>query len=97
VVPADDLGTPDQNIKSMLLVSDNGGTNIFDSAAQEVLDNYTNLDIQVRSSNQISKMDEEELHDLIERSDIVIANWLTADADSVFTNLLVKYPDLSNK
>ena len=83
--------------KTMLLISDNGGTNILDSAAKEVLNNYSDVNIQVRSSNQISKMDEEELFNLVNGSDIVIANWLTTDADSVFTNLLVKYPDLSNK
>ena len=83
--------------KSMLLISDNGGTNIFDSAANEVLNNYSNVDIQVRSSNQISTMKEDELYELVDKSDIVIANWLTTDADSVFTNLLLKYPNLSNK
>ncbi len=38
-----------------------------------------------------------ELYTLVETSDIVIINWLTSDADSVFTNLLLKYPNLSNK
>lgn len=85
------------NEKTMLLISDNSGTNIFDSAANEVLNNYSNIDIQVRSSNQISKMDEDELYKLVNSSDIVIANWLTTDADSVFTNLLLKHPNLSNK
>ena len=83
--------------KSMLLISDNGGTNIFDSAANEVLNNYSNVNIQVRSSNQISTMKEDELYELVDKSDIVMANWLTTDADSVFTNLLLKYPNLSNK
>ena len=83
--------------KSMLLISDNSGTNILDSAANEVLKNYSNVDIQVRSSAQISTMNEDELYQLVNRSDIVIANWLTTDADAVFTNLLIKYPDLSNK
>ena len=82
---------------SMLLISDDGGTNIFDSAANEVLSNYSNVNIQVRSSKQISSMDEMELFNLVDGSDIVIANWLTTDADSVFTNLLIKYPNLSNK
>ena len=83
--------------KSMLIISDNGGTNIFDSAANEVLNNYSNVNIQVRSSNQISTMKEDELYELVDKSDIVMANWLTTDADSVFTNLLLKYPNLSNK
>ena len=83
--------------KSVLLISDNGGTNIFDSAATEILKNYSNVDIQVRSSDQISTMNEEELYFLFNKSDIVIVNWLTTDADSVLTNLLIKYPYLSDK
>ena len=83
--------------KTMLLISDNSGTNILDSAANEVLKNYSDINIQVRSSAQISTMKESELFDLVNKSDIVIANWLTTDADSVFTNLLTKYPNLSNK
>ena len=76
--------------KSVLLISDNGGTNIFDSAATEILKNYSNVDIQVRSSDQISTMNEEELYFLFNKSDIVIVNWLTTDADSVLTNTLPK-------
>ncbi len=98
VVQSDDSNNFNQGYnKSMLLISDNGGTNILDSAAKEVLNNYSNVNIQVRSSNQISRMDEAELYNLVDKSDIVIANWLTTDADSVFTNLLLKYPNLSNK
>lgn len=98
IVQSDELVSvnPEYN-KTMLLISDNGGTNILDSAANEILKNYSDIDIQVRSSSQISTMNEEELYDLVDRSDIVIANWLTTDADSVFTNLLIKYPNLSNK
>ncbi|WP_407379190.1 cobaltochelatase subunit CobN [Methanobrevibacter sp.] len=83
--------------KSMLLIADNGGTNILDSAASDILMNYSNVDIQVRSSAQISTMGENELYELMDKSDIVIANWLTSDADSVLTNILLKYPNLSNK
>jgi cobaltochelatase CobN len=42
-------------------------------------------------------MNEEELYFLFNKSDIVIVNWLTTDADSVLTNLLIKYPYLSDK
>lgn len=97
-IQSSDLDTSNsQYNKSVLLISDNGGTNILDSAASEILNNYSNVDIQVRSSDQISTMDEEELYNLVNKSDIVIINWLTTDADSVFTNLLIKYPYLSNK
>jgi len=98
ITESNDLNFSNQeSIKTMLLISDNSGTNILDSAANEILDNYSNVDIQVRSSNQISTMDEDELFNLVNKSDIVIANWLTTDADSVFTNLLNKYSNLSNK
>lgn len=83
--------------KTMLLISDNSGTNILDAAANEVLVNYSDVDIQVRSSAQISTMKEDELFTLMDKSDIVLINWLTTDADSVLTNLLIKYPSLSNK
>ena len=97
-VQTDSLSSQNQAYnKTMLLISDNSGTNILDSAANEVLKNYSDVNIQVRSSAQISTMKEEELFNLVNTSDIVIANWLTTDADSVFTNLLVKYPNLSNK
>ena len=98
IIQADELNCLNQGYdKTMLLISDNAGTNILDSAANEVLDNYSNINIQVRSSSQISTMNEDELYNLVKKSDIVIANWLTTDADSVFTNLLIKYPNLSNK
>ena len=97
-IQLDDSNTLNQGYdKSMFLISDNSGTNILDSAANEVLNNYSNVDIKVRSSAQISTMKEDELYQLVDKSDIVIANWLTTDADAVFTNLLIKYPNLSNK
>lgn len=83
--------------KKALLISDNPGTNILNDAACDILNTYKDVDIQVRSCNQICKMNENELYTLVETSDIVIINWLTSDADSVFTNLLLKYPNLSNK
>lgn len=83
--------------KKALLISDNPGTNILNDAACDILNTYKDVDIQVRSCNQICKMNENELYTLVETSNIVIINWLTSDADSVFTNLLLKYPNLSNK
>lgn len=83
--------------KKALLISDNPGTNILNDAACDILNTYKDVNIQVRSCNQICKMNENELYTLVETSDIVIINWLTSDADSVFTNLLLKYPNLSNK
>lgn len=89
----------DHNGKTMLLVSDKGGTNIFDYAALDIINSnrFPDVNIQVRSSNQISSMDSDTLYELISNSDLVICNWLTTDADAVLTNLLTKYPTLSNK
>lgn len=89
----------DSNSKSLLLISDKGGTNVLDSAACEILDsgNYSNLDIQVRNGGQISNMNETELYNIVKNSDIVIINWLDTDADATLTNLLLKHPNLSDK
>ena len=89
--------SPADSEKSMLLISDNGGTNILDSATKDVSDNYSNVNIQVRSCDQVYSMKEDEIYDLVNKSDIVIVNWLTSDADSVLTNILNKDPNLSNK
>ena len=94
----DNLTSSDSDCdKSVLLISDNGGTNVFDSAAKEVSNNYSNVNIQVRSCDQVYSMKEDEIYNLVNESDIVIVNWLTSDADAVLTNILNKDPNLSNK
>lgn len=85
--------------KTIFIVSDNPGTNILDSASEEIYDNdqLSGFNIVLRSGDQIKTMDEEEVHSLIEKSDAFIGEWVSSDVDSVLTNLLGKYPELSNK
>jgi cobaltochelatase CobN len=85
--------------KTVFIVSDNPGTNILDSACDEICnqDNRSGFNVIVRSGDQIKDMDEEELHYLLEKSDAFIGEWISTDVDSVLTKLLGSYPDLSHK
>ncbi|WP_458406388.1 cobaltochelatase subunit CobN [Methanobrevibacter sp.] len=87
------------NEKTILIISDSPGTNIIDSAADEIIndENKTGFNLVVRSGEQIKDMDEEELHSLFDKSDAFIGEWISTDVDSVLTNLLGKYPELSHK
>ena len=92
------LGTNLENI-TIFLISDNPGTNILDMASKTLINsgNYTNLNIIVRSGNQIKEMNETELYNLIYNCDIFIDEWVSTDVDAVLTSLLGKNPQLSNK
>ena len=85
--------------KTIFIISDNPGTNIIDSAAEELYnkDNLTGFNLVVRSGEQVKDMNEGELKSLFESSDAFIGEWISTDVDSVLTNLLGKYPELSHK
>ena len=85
--------------KTVFIISDNPGTNILDSASDEICneDNLTGFNIVLRSGEQVKDMKEEELHSLMESSDAFIGEWISTDVDAVLTNLLGKYPNLSHK
>ena len=85
--------------KTIFIVSDNPGTNIIDSACDEIYnqDKLSGFNLVVRSGDQVKDMDEEELHMLFDNSDAFIGEWISTDVDSVLTKLLGKYPNLSNK
>ena len=85
--------------KTVFIVSDNPGTNILDSASNELYDNdqLSGFNIVLRSGDQVKNMDEEELHLLIKNSDAFIGEWISSDVDSVLTKLLGKSPELSHK
>ena len=89
----------ENNNYTIFLVSDNPGTNILDMASQDIIEskNYTNLALIVRSGDQIKEMDEGQLHSLLSDSDAFICEWVSSDVDAVLTNILNKYPELSNK
>lgn len=85
--------------KTIFVISDSPGTNIIDSACDEIYNqnNLSGFNIVLRSGNQIKDMDESELHTLFDKSDAFIGEWISTDVDSVLTNILSKYPNLSNK
>ena len=93
------LHESDAKNKTVFIISDNPGTNIIDSACDEIYnqDGLSGFNMVVRSGDQIKNMDEEELHSLFDKSDAFIGEWISTDVDSVLTKLLGKYPELSHK
>lgn len=85
--------------KTVFIISDNPGTNIIDSACDEIYnqDNKSGFNIVLRSGEQVKDMSENELHSLFSTSDAFLGEWISTDVDSVLTNLLGKYPELSHK
>ena len=84
---------------NIFIISDTVGNNLFDSAACEILDNstFSNVIINIRSGSQINEMPEEELYDLMNSCDAFLGQWVSSNVDAVLTNLLGKYPQLSDK
>ena len=76
--------------KTVFIISDNPGTNIIDSACDEIYnqDNKSGFNIVLRSGEQVKDMSENELHSLFSTSDAFIGEWISTDVDSVLTNLL---------
>ena len=85
--------------KTVFIISDNPGTNIIDSASDEIynVDNRSGFKLVVRSGQQVKDMNESELYNLFDKSDAFIGEWISTDVDSVLTSLLGKYPNFSNK
>ena len=85
--------------KTLFIISDSPGTNILDSASDDIynVENLSGFNIVLRSGEQVKDMNEEELYSLFSSSDAFIGEWISTDVDSVLTNLLGKYPNLSNK
>jgi cobaltochelatase CobN len=84
---------------TIFIISDTQGVNTLDLAAIEILSNkkYSDINIIVRSSEQIKAMPETELYNLLDKCDIFVGEWLTNDVDAVLTSILGKHPSLSNK
>lgn len=95
----DDVFQTKEFTANVFLVSDNPGTNILDLAATEILNQseFSDYELVVRSGDQIGEMSEEELYDLMSKSDIFIAEWVSSNVDAVLTSFLGKYPEMSNK
>lgn len=84
---------------TLFIVSDSPGTNILDAAGNELFssENMSNVNLVIRNGEQIKNMDEVELIYLLSSCDGFIGEWISTDVDSVLTNILGKYPELSNK
>ena len=81
---------------TILIVSDNPGTNILDISCKELFDenpNLANVNIQVRSGIQIKEMSENDFIELLSNCDVFIGEWVSTDVDAVLTSALSKYPD----
>ena len=84
---------------TILIVSDNPGTNILDSSCRELFEEYdlSNVNLVVRSGIQVKEMDESEFTDLLANCDGFIGEWVSTDVDAVLTSVLNKNPSLSDK
>ena len=84
---------------TVLIVSDNPGTNILDIACRELFDenDLKNINIQVRSGIQVKNMNESDFAEELINCDVFIGEWVSTDVDAVLTSILNKNPELSNK
>ena len=84
---------------TLFIVSDNPGTNILDKAGGELSDEnkLNNVNLVVRSGEQIKTMNESELNYMLSSCDGFIGEWISSDVDSVLTSILGKNPSLSDK
>ncbi|WP_407394152.1 cobaltochelatase subunit CobN [Methanobrevibacter sp.] len=89
----------DSQNTTLFLISDNPGTNILDKASQELSseNKLENVNLIIRSGDQIKTMDEDELSGLLSDCDAFIGEWVSSDVDSVLTSVLSKNPSLSDK
>ena len=85
--------------KTILIVSDNPGTNILDASSKELYEEYdlSNVNLVVRSGIQVKEMNESEFASLLENCDAFIGEWISTDVDAVLTSILNKNPTLSDK
>ena len=89
----------DSQNTTLFIISDNPGTNILDKASEELYseNKLNNVNLVIRSGDQIKTMDESELIYLLSNCDGFVGEWISSDVDSVLTNILGKNPELSNK
>ena len=93
----EDLSNPKNT--TLFIISDNPGTNILDKSSQELFSEgkLKDVNIVVRSGDQVKTMGETELAHLLADCDAFIGEWVSSDVDSVLTSILSKNPTLSNK
>lgn len=85
------------NKTTIFLISDTSGTNILNSAAKEILEQYSGkFIIQVRNNQQVVNMSDNEFISYL-NSDIFIGEWLSTDVSSKLLSILKAHPEISNK
>ena len=89
----------DSQNTTLFIISDNPGTNILDKASVELFNEnkLNNVNLVIRSGDQVKTMSENELTYLLASCDAFIGEWISSDVDSVLTSVLGKNPGLSNK
>ena len=87
------------NNTNVFIISDNPGVNIIDKACEELQEEnkLANVNLVVRSGDQVKTMGEDELIGYLSNCDAFIGEWISSDVDSVLTSVLGKHPELSNK
>ena len=87
------------NNTNIFIISDNPGVNIVDKAAEELQEEnkLENVNLVVRSGDQIKTMDEAELVGYLSDCDAFVGEWISSDVDSVLTSVMAKHPELSDK
>lgn len=90
---------PTDNSYDIFIISDNPGVNIIDEAGLELQDAdlLKNVNLVVRSGDQVKTMEETELIGYLSSCDAFVGEWISGDVDSVLTSVLGKYPELSDK
>ena len=96
-----DEASNDGSGKTIFLISDNPGTNVLDAASRLLFEEHPDLgsevNIVVRSGQQVKEMSEEDFISLLSNADVFIGEWVSTDVDAVLTSALDKNPELSNK
>ena len=89
----------DSQETTLFIISDNPGVNILDKASFELFEEnkLKNVNLIVRSGDQVKAMDEGELTYYLSACDAFVGEWISSDVDSVLTSVLTKNPSLSNK
>ena len=98
------ISDSNENIKdsqetTLFIISDNPGVNILDKASLELFEEnkLKNVNLIIRSGDQVKTMDENELIYYLSSCDAFIGEWISSDVDSVLTSILTKDSSLSDK
>lgn len=86
------------SVINIFMISNLPGTNVLNMAAQSILDKFQGtVSIQLRNSEQVEAMSEDELRAYLAACDIFIGEWISSDGATLFSNVLNKYPEVAYK